>query len=305
MRSGGGGRRDAPSCAAAEALEPEQAAGYVYLAKRSMFERRAGETALADEYEQQALAKLVEPAPVWLALAIESIRFRMTKTIQTGYQRLWVAEVKKKARSETAGAMADLLDAFVASETAYPGRAGHIKKVVAYLDRARTLKYRREDIESVCEFLNRLGTKPELMQKLVARGVKQHPDSVLLNFYTGLAEMSDGPCAFKLLRAQFSLEKAIKLAEGSTDPKETALLPAIKSTLAALQEFAGRGPGFGLDWRDGSFSDPDDEFDDGDDGDDGGWDEDGTDDSWAFGPPSPPTPRHKAPRKKNKSRKKR
>jgi hypothetical protein len=294
---------------AVEALEPETAAEFVYLAKKATFERKAREAAAADLLEQQALATLVEPGPLWLALLIESIRFRMSKAIQNGYMKLWGAELRKKTRSETAGGMASLLDAFVASHIEYPGRAAHIKKVVAYIERTKTLKYRRQDIEHVCEFLNRLGTEPPLFEKLVARGVEQHPDSVVLNFFAGLVNVGNSPHSMEHMRGRISLEKALKLAEASTDPKATALLPAIKATLTAFNEIGRRGLGYGAGWMDPAYMDDDDEFagdddwyEDGDDDED-----DDDDDDWYFGPapaqaPVPPSPRKM---KKKKSRKKR
>ena len=80
----------------------------------------------------------------------------MTKATQKGYAQLWESELKKKCTSETAGEMASLMDGFLSAGVEYTGRAGHIKKVVAYLQRTTRLKYRRVDIERVCEFLGTL-----------------------------------------------------------------------------------------------------------------------------------------------------
>ena len=66
----------------------------------------------------------------------------MTKATQKGYAQLWESELKNKCTSETAGEMASLLDQFVCARIEYAGRAGHIKKVVSYLQRTTRLKYR-------------------------------------------------------------------------------------------------------------------------------------------------------------------
>ncbi len=84
--------------------------------------------------------------------------------------------------------MASLMDGFLSAGIEYPGRAGHIKKVVAYLQRTTRLNYRRVDIERVCEFLGHVEDKVPLLEKLVKLGVKQHPFRSLLNFRAGLLE---------------------------------------------------------------------------------------------------------------------
>ena len=106
-----------------------------------------------------------------------------------------------KCRSETAGELASLMHAFLASAIEYPGRAGHITKVVAYLQRTSRLKYRRVDIERVVEFLGLVEGKDRLLEKMVKLGVKQHPQSVLLNFRAGLIEPARGLLQFGSVRS--------------------------------------------------------------------------------------------------------
>jgi hypothetical protein len=286
-------------------LDPESAAHFTCLLKRAMFEMKAGKAAQADEYERQALATLVEPTPLWLVLLIESIRYRMTKATQNGYLKLWVADLKKKTRSETAGEMAALLRGFLDAGIEYTGRASHVKRVAAYLDRTKTLKYRLEDIEHVVEFLNQVDDKNTLREKLVAQGLKLHPNSVLLNYHHGLIALGYGPHSQKADRGRESLEKAIAQAEASNDPKATALLPAIKHMLTAFNEMLRRTPAFGP--MGPSIFDSDDEFDEDDWYDDDLDDDDDYDDEddWGSGPGFSQAPAPSAPRKKKKSRKKR
>jgi hypothetical protein len=117
-----------------------------------------------------------------------------------------------------------------------------------------------------------------------------------LNFRAGLIEMAKGP--YQLEKgARPYLEKALKLAEASTEPKETELLPQIKESLTMLNEmskrsmfspfFAGDGP-FSMPFMD--FDDDDDDYDDDDDDD--------------FDPTPSPLPVPRQPAKKKGSRKK-
>ncbi len=290
---------------AAEQLLPHCRNQYSYLARRVIFEAKASQGENSDQFLEQARASLSEPTPLWLALLIESIRFCMTKATQKGYTQLWESELKKKCTSESAGEMASLMDAFLSAGIEYTGRAGHIKKVVAYLQRTTQLKYRCVDIERVCEFLGHIEDKATLFEKLVKLGVKQHPQSALLNFQAGLLETGRGPFNFGGLTARNHLEKARKLAESSTDPKETALLPQIESALTLLNEMSSRSmafPAFGNGPRGFPFPGPGDDFFDFFDDDFDDDDDDDGDDS----DPSPfPKPRVPRRPKKNKSSKKR
>jgi len=294
---------------AAEELLPECRRQYWYLARKVIFEAKASQARQSDVYLKEAQAGLVEPTPLWLALLIESIRYGMTASHQKGYRDLWAAELKKKCRSETAGEMAALLDSYVLAGVEYPGRAGHIKQLVAYLGRTTRLKYRREDIERVCEFLVHRQDQARLLDKLVKSGLKHHLGSPLLNLRAGLLGMADATLNARGETARSYLEKALKLAEASTVPKDTALLKEIKAALTMLNEVSERRfRHFGFD--DGPFPFPipreDDEFgeffDDDFDEDDDEFDDD-DDDGFGWRPAAIPSPPPRA--KKQKSRRKR
>jgi hypothetical protein len=120
-----------------------------------------------------------------------------------------------------------------------------------------------------------------LLQKLVNLGLKQHPNSALLNMHASDIELVKGQFFGGIQKAQQYLETAMKLAEASTEPKEIALLPDIRKHLGMLSEisdrfgrfsFGGGGGPFGpafldtLDFEDDDDDFDDDEFDDDDDG---------------------------------------
>jgi len=293
---------------AAEELLPDCRRQHYYLARKVIFEARAGQAGQSDVWLREAQAVLVEPTPLWLALLVESIRYAMTASHQKGYAELWAAELKKKCRSESAGEMASLLGGYVRAGVDYPGRDVHVKQLLAYLGRTTRLKYRREDIERVCEFLVDRQDQEQLLGKLLRSGLKHHPGSPLLNFRAGVLEMTSAVRKNRIDTARPYLEKALELAEATTVPKERALLPSIKAALTMLNEVNARGfghPAFG----DGPFPFPipgsddeldefffdDDEFDEDDFDDDDGC-------GWVPSPvPSPPKQRAK----KQKSRKKR
>jgi hypothetical protein len=176
-----------------------------------------------------------------------------------GYAELWTAGLKKKCQSRTAGEMAKTLDAYLKSEVEYPGRQGHVEKLVGYLKRTTRLKFRQIDIERVCEFLMPLPNQKELLEKLLRLGLKQHSESVLLNFQSGMLAVARSRPPFIPRVAKNHLEKALKHAEASSVARETALVPDIKAALTMINEtqsLGGRSP-----FRDGPFSFPGEEFD--------------------------------------------
>jgi len=225
----------------ADELCPDLCHDHFYLARKAMFEAKSGQDGTSDRLLREAEAILVEPTPLWLALTIESIRYRMPKATQDHYAALLDTGLKKKCRSETAGEMASLLDAFLSSSIDYPGRDGHITQVVDYFDRGSRLKYRREDIERICEFLGRLPQRAKLLEKRVNQGLKQYPDSARLNLRAGLLELEKERLPFASSKARQHLETALKLAQTSTVPEETALLPLIQSALTLVNEMTA-GP---------------------------------------------------------------
>ncbi len=291
---------------AADKLLPESRRMYSYLARKAIFEYKAGQGERSDEYVREAQALLAEPGPLWLSLAIESSRYHMPKSTVNGYAKNWETEQKKKCRSETAGALAELLGGFVAAGVDYPGRAKHMTQVVAYLRRTLRLKYRREDIENVLAFLKYVPDEFTLFEKLIRAGLKQHPDSVLLNLDAGEVELTKGKHLVGGARtAQHYLETALKLAEASTDPKVTALLPVIRSQLGVLGEITERFGRFGFPFGGDPFgtsfidtSDFEDDFDDEDD------ELDDFDDEDRVPVPAPPrrAPKKRGSRKRKKKR---
>lgn len=264
--------------AAADGVAAAAQRDYYFLARRAMLEYRAGQTQAGDRLVEQARAMLVEPAPLWLALAIEAARFAMPANVVQKYNRLWQVDSKKKRQSETAGAVAGLIHAHIEAGINYPGREEHIKQVTAYLHSAGRVKFRVDDIERIVEFLrdqtrDAASKDFELYSKLVNAGVKQNPGSALLHLHAADVEMSAAPKQKGWLsrsviprKAREHLDTALKLAEASTDPRVRALLPEIQRSRSAMESIQSiferfAGP-FGGPMPGGGFPGMGDPFDD-------------------------------------------
>ena len=215
---------------AAEELSPDLCNQYSFLARKVLFEAKASERDQSDRYLKEAQAALDEPTPLWMVLAIESVRYEMSAATKAGYAELWSADLKKKCQSRTAGEMALTLHTYMQAGVDYSGRSGHVNQLTAYLKRTTRIKYRQIDIEHVCAFLSDLPAQRGLLGKLLKLGLEaasriggaqlRRQGSWLL---PRASPRSSIPMAKK------HLEKALKLAEASTAPTETALLPTIKS----------------------------------------------------------------------------
>lgn len=225
--------------AAAEQLFPDRSNHYAHLATKAVFEARAGRNDQSDTFIARAQLGLIEPAPLWLALAIQSIRYRADQKSRAGYARHWESELKKPVRSETAGEMAWLLTSLLKEGVEYPGRDTQVKKLVTYLGRSLKLAYRRLDLERVCEFLGHLPEKVDLLEKLVKRGLKEHPQSARLHFEAGAIEFRNGMFGGSQAVARRHLEKAVDLAGSLTERADVELLPAIKEVLSVFNDLTG------------------------------------------------------------------
>jgi len=229
--------------AAMEQLRPDELRVFSYLARKAIFETKAGQGDLAGRYERAAGALLPEPAPLWLSLHVESIQFRLPKATQNHYAELWMKELRKKCRSETAGAMASFLTEFLALDIDYDGRAHDASEVLKYLRRTTRLNYRLEDLEHVCEFLGHFPKESGLTRKLVQRGLKANPESALLHLVTAGVELSDPAAVWRLPDVRGHLQEALRLAEASTRRREVLMIPKIKQMLSVSNELHSRMAG--------------------------------------------------------------
>jgi tetratricopeptide (TPR) repeat protein len=268
--------------AAAEALWPEESSRFRFLARESAFELKAGQDDRAEEFIRQAQGSLPEPTPLWLSLLIESARYGLPKPAHDRFEHLWQAGLAKKGKSETAGALADILGSYIAEGVAYTGKAGHIKEVLAYLKRNSRIRYRREDLALVCAFLGQHRKETALLEKLAKRGMKNFPEAPVFYVVVAGLELAKGPFRANLGQARKHLEKALAMAQASGDPNDAAMVARIKEDLSTLEDatsgplgipFSGPG-GMGglprelLDALEGLDFDGFDDFEDDDDEDD-------------------------------------
>src|SRR5262249_44786957 len=200
--------------AAAEAVSPEACSSFHYHARRAVFELKAGQTERGDALITESQEELPEATPLWLALLIEAIRYKLPKADRDRFDARWTNGQCRKPRSETAGALATLMGSFVGGEVMYEGRDAHGTQVTHSLRRSSRLRYRQADLMAVCTYLALLPNEQGLRDKMVERGLKLFPKAPWFPMIAGARELEKGPRgAGDLWRARIDFEKALGLAE--------------------------------------------------------------------------------------------
>lgn len=215
----------------ADVVEP-----YRLLARQAAFEFKAKQDAQAEAFMRKAETELAEPTPLWLALAIETARYKLPKALQKQFNQQFKTAAARKATTATASALAKVMIAYVVEDVRYPGRDTHVRETLRYLGRTTRLKYLEPELTKVCMFLQAADEEGPLLDKLALRGEKLFPNSPFFLNQAAVFELSKGPYDCDLQRAHALLEKALPLAQASQNPADAALIPVIKESLSKLQD---------------------------------------------------------------------
>ncbi|SIO36923.1 hypothetical protein SAMN05444166_4152 [Singulisphaera sp. GP187] len=217
--------------ALAEAVGSEQTKSFLYLARRAVFEFKAGQDDRAEEFLKAAQKLLGEPTPLWLAILIEGARYDLPKATMDRFNHLWEVGLAKKGNRETAGKLAELLIIYLGGHVNYTGLSHHVHQLTEYLKRSSRVHFRRDELINICTFLNHESVDAkELLEKLARRGLKNFPDYAGFPFLVAVNEFAKGPHHANLHQIRIDLDKALKLAQASSDPKETELIPPSKQS---------------------------------------------------------------------------
>jgi tetratricopeptide (TPR) repeat protein len=239
--------------AAAELASPADSRMLHYQARRALFELKAGQTERAEALINDLQESLADPAPLWLALFIESTRLLLPQAVRDRFEARWTNAQPRKVHSASAGALADLMTVCLDGKFADAGRDTHLDQVVDYLARTTRIKYRLADLKRVCTLLRRLPKQQPLLKKLVDRGRKLFPGAPVFHLWAGELEPVIGRLRGQsLTRARESFEKALALAEQSTDPADRKLVPEIQKQLSQTSDMHSGPTGLPFGWPGGA-----------------------------------------------------
>jgi tetratricopeptide (TPR) repeat protein len=228
-------------------LNPESVGRPLSAARRACLEIKAGATEAAKAIIDEALGQLPEPAPLWLAMAIEARRIKLPQAEIDHREGLWRKAVAGKVRGETAGELAGIAVPFQAKGISYPGCEEHTEQVMDYIRRTTRIKYnRREDLANACSFVSMVPGNTDLVEKLARKGLKLFPEAPEFPMMLGVMGMVKGPLEGNLWETQKFFKSALKLAEaeGANSPQAVERISKIKEALTAIDSILGGPMGF-------------------------------------------------------------
>jgi tetratricopeptide (TPR) repeat protein len=241
----------------ADRIDPSSRESLAMLVRRSLLELKARNLDSGEEIIKKAQSCYREPTAALLALAIEATRYDLSQTAQKGFQRQLRSALKKKAHSQTAGRLCELMHAYLALDVDYRGRTGHVKLVLSYVRRCGRVQWQEEDLRDVCRFLDELGSDDDdrslnnLLEKLARKGLKQFPGSALFHLLVGQAEIRKGPLECDRRLAHQCFERTLELTKNVKDPEHETYAQRAKLKISFLEEMGldepprprGRVPG--------------------------------------------------------------
>jgi len=222
--------------AAAEQLAPKQPQQHALWVRKALLEFKAGNLALGHQYLDQARGRFAQPTPALLILAVEAARYGLPKQFVADFEHQWTTALKMKCHSETAGEMSRTLCAYLTLGVDYPNRSDHVERLLAYLRRCSRVRWQENDLRNVCEFLNSVANgnhveesddfgdeAEDLLARLLRKGSKRFCRSPYFQFMAARAEFEKGPAQCSFRRVHRCLEKTVRFAEASADPRDADL----------------------------------------------------------------------------------
>ena len=230
--------------AAADRLPGDHGEPFHLLARKAIFEYKAGDTALGQRLADEAIDKLEDPAPALLVLLIEASRYDLPYRlggIVTDLEYRWQRSLKRKKVGKTAGRLCRTMLGFLLGGIEYPERSAHLDQVLDYASRCGRVRWEADELRDVCLFLKAIPKEKRLpdtlarLRKLVRKGLKEFPQAPDFPYMMGILELDKGPdrCNRRLARRCF--EQARDLA-GKTGPKYAFMVEEAERKLAFLDE---------------------------------------------------------------------
>jgi hypothetical protein len=226
----------------AEQMSPRKQ-DFTILARKAVLELKAGETLRSQQCIDEAVDLLPDAMPLWLTLEIEAIRYELPEFERERFAAKFRAGLERRRRSETLGALAELMEAHLSLARKYDGFEKHLAQVVEFIRPATRLSYSAFDLLAVCKLLAALPGEKALFTKLVNRGFKLFPEHPYFLLMEATCELDKKPIRANAKRACQLLEKALDRAQASTDEQDAELVELIKKSLGCARHVESHGAG--------------------------------------------------------------
>jgi tetratricopeptide (TPR) repeat protein len=237
------------------------------LCKWAACEFKAADAARAEELIGQALQQNGQPVAVAYSMLIEAIRLKLPKPLKDRFDREFKEALDEPPTGAAAAAALHTAATHRAAGVSYVGQKTHEKKVLAYLDRARSVDFTEDELIVVCTSLLKL-QNIRALRTFCRLGAARFPRSAAFPHLEAESYfLKDLERGYDAWQAKPLLETAQRLAaEMPPDERRKDLLEVIGERLK-LVELLQAGP-FGF------LQDVIDQLSDFEDADDGDWDDD-------------------------------
>jgi tetratricopeptide (TPR) repeat protein len=238
----------------------EKGASASVLCKMAACEFKAGETAKAEEFLQQALERGAGRLDVAYSMLIEIIRLKLPRKLKTRFDKEFNAGLAEAPEAATVVAVATTLSAHLSMEVKYHGQKTHEKKVLAYIDKAHRLEYTESQLETLGNALMRAKALKQV-QAIAGLGERRFPKNPLFPFLLAESYIAQGPHRCPVWRVQPLLERARQLAAAlPPDAHQKDLLELIQNRQAMIGLLNPFSMNFFQDAFESMFGDEDEEL---------------------------------------------
>jgi tetratricopeptide (TPR) repeat protein len=141
------------------------------LCRCAAVELKAGDAVRAEELLEQARQRAGSDLAVAYRMATEAARLKLSKPLKTRFEDEFAAGLAALPTAAEAAVLAGVTAALAEAE-AYTGRKTHQKKVLAYLERARTADFTEQQLQDTCAALLHLDSV-RLARHYLERGRKK------------------------------------------------------------------------------------------------------------------------------------
>lgn len=207
------------------------------LVRKAIIEFVSGKATKAEKLAEEAKQVLEEPTLALLQLAVEGIRLAMSSARVKRFEAQLKTQLKRACNSQTAAALSNQMTAL--RDIKYRRQDEHEKLVLAYIRRTTRVKYKQQDLRSVCGFLIAI-EETQLLEKQLEKGCKKFPDDPWFHLGAAEAEMEKGPFDSNRKRAKKCFTRVIEICSDQDDDDSREMLAQARIGLSTLDDSDGR-----------------------------------------------------------------
>jgi tetratricopeptide (TPR) repeat protein len=248
---------------AAAPLEGEKEQ-WMLFTRRAACEFKAGETARAEEWLQQAVSRAPDPLAVSFRMLTEAIRLKLPRALKTRFDKEYKAGLAAPVVPEAAAELVEFLASLKELGVTYNGLKTHESAILKYTSKAQKVRWGARQLESVIRALLKLkAIKPA--RRLIGPAKQRFRADPVFLFLEATSYFLEGPDRLPPFQVRFMLEEAERLAQAlPADENRTKMLDDIhkhQQLLDALDPFVGMPSFFGDLFDQEDYDDDDDELD--------------------------------------------